>query len=74
MSTNMRGCDQCEGGVAWPTGPSFGLIMNTAIFSEWLLYDDEKVSTIKESEVVDSTAYILFYRHRGRRKNRTNSN
>ena len=34
------------------------------MFADWLLYDDEQVKTIKETEVVDSTAYILFYKHR----------
>ena len=42
----------------------FLALMSSFLPIDWLLYDDEKVTTIKESDVVDSTAYMLFYRHR----------
>ena len=32
-----------------------------ACTADWLLYDDDAVKRIKESEIVDSTAYLLFY-------------
>jgi ubiquitin C-terminal hydrolase len=42
-----------------------GLTYNVHLsFAAWLIYDDASVRPLKEGDVVDSTAYLLFYRRR----------
>lgn len=48
----------------WNLPPSLIIFSDVFYFSDWVLYDDENVRNIREEEIVDSTAYLLFYRHR----------
>lgn len=35
------------------------------IFLDWRLFDDSRVTSVCENEIVSPSAYVLFYRRRG---------
>ncbi len=45
-------------------GHYYSICYNT-IHNKWFLYNDERVSEIKESDISSKDAYVLFYRRRG---------
>ena len=45
-------------------GHYYSICYNT-IHDKWFLYNDERVSEIKESDISSKDAYVLFYRRRG---------
>ena len=45
-------------------GHYYSICYNT-IHNKWFMYNDDKVSEVKESEISTKDAYVLFYRRRG---------